>query len=47
MCFDTKEEEDRTIGEWFSKKLEKMTLEEALKIYNSANPNYLNNFKNL
>ena len=47
ICFDTKEQEDKTLGDWFKKKLETMTLEEALKIYNSANPNYVNNFFNL
>jgi hypothetical protein len=46
-CFDTQEEEDKTIGEWFKKKLAVMTLEEALKIYCPENPNYITNFLSL
>jgi len=47
ICFDTKEEEEKAIGKWFENKMQSMTLEQALKVYNSINPNYLSNFLNL
>lgn len=47
LCFDTKEEEEKTIGEWFKKRLKTMSLEEALVKYCPENPNYINNFKSL